>query len=103
MPRRFRAPLSDAVCAFDALPSLGITVRFAASDNPADVAPLIDENTCAVFCESVGNPAGNICDIAALAEIAHAGGVPLVVDNTVATPIPVAPDRARRRRRSGIR
>ena len=73
------------------LPSLGITVRFAKSDHPADVEPLIDENTRAVFCESVGNPAGNICDIAALAEVAHAGGVPLVVDNTVATPILLRP------------
>ena len=73
------------------LPSFGITVRFAKSDHPADVEPLIDENTRAVFCESVGNPAGNICDIAALAEVAHAGGVPLVVDNTVATPILLRP------------
>jgi len=69
------------------LPSFGITVRFAKSDHPADVEPLIDENTRGVFCESVGNPAGNICDIESLAEVAHAGGVPLVVDNTVATPI----------------
>jgi O-acetylhomoserine (thiol)-lyase len=73
------------------LPSLGIAVRFAKSDHPADVEPLIDEKTRAVFCESVGNPAGNICDIAALAEVAHAGGVPLVVDNTVATPILLRP------------
>jgi O-acetylhomoserine (thiol)-lyase len=73
------------------LPSLGITVRFAKSDHPVDVEPLIDENTRAVFCESVGNPAGNICDIEALAEIAHGGGVPLVVDNTVATPILLRP------------
>jgi O-acetylhomoserine (thiol)-lyase len=72
-------------------PSLGIEVKFANSDSPADVEPLIDANTRAVFCESVGNPAGNICDIAALAEVAHAGGVPLVVDNTVATPILLRP------------
>jgi O-acetylhomoserine (thiol)-lyase len=72
-------------------PSLGIEVKFAPSDNPADIEPLIDANTRAVFCESVGNPAGNICDIAALAEVAHAGGVPLVVDNTVATPILLRP------------
>jgi O-acetylhomoserine (thiol)-lyase len=72
-------------------PSLGIAVRFAKSDSPADVEPLIDGDTRAVFCESVGNPAGNICDIAALAETAHAGGVPLVVDNTVATPILLRP------------
>jgi len=73
------------------LPSFGITVKFAKSDSPADIEPLIDANTRAVFCESVGNPAGNICDIAALAEVAHAGGVPLVVDNTVATPILLRP------------
>src|SRR5579862_7791782 len=45
------------------LPSFGVKVRFAASDRPADIEQLIDEDTCAVFCESVGNPAGNICDI----------------------------------------
>jgi O-acetylhomoserine (thiol)-lyase len=73
------------------LPSLGITVRFAGSDRPHDIAPLIDHDTRAVFCESVGNPAGNICDIAALAEIAHGSGVPLIVDNTVATPILLRP------------
>jgi O-acetylhomoserine (thiol)-lyase len=73
------------------LPSLGIQVKFAKSDSPADIEPLIDRNTRAVFCESVGNPAGNVCDIAALAEVAHAGGVPLVVDNTVATPILLRP------------
>jgi O-acetylhomoserine (thiol)-lyase len=73
------------------LPSFGIDVRFAASDHPADIEALIDADTRAVFCESVGNPAGNICDIEALAEVAHAGGVPLVVDNTVATPILLRP------------
>jgi O-acetylhomoserine (thiol)-lyase len=73
------------------LPSFGIEVRFAKSDHPADVQPLIDDATRGVFCESVGNPAGNICDIEALAEVAHAGGVPLVVDNTVATPILLRP------------
>jgi O-acetylhomoserine (thiol)-lyase len=73
------------------LPSLGITVRFAKSDRPVDIEPLIDEDTRAVFCESVGNPAGNICDIEALAEVAHARGVPLIVDNTVATPILLRP------------
>jgi O-acetylhomoserine (thiol)-lyase len=73
------------------LPSLGVQVRFAPSDDPADLAPLIDENTRAVFCESVGNPAGNICDIEALAKTAHACGVPLIVDNTVATPILLRP------------
>ena len=73
------------------LPRLGITARFAASDHPDDVAALIDDATCAVFCESVGNPAGNVCDVAALAAAAHAHGVPLVVDNTVATPILLQP------------
>ena len=73
------------------LPNQGITVRFAASDSPADVARLIDGETRAVYCESVGNPAGNIADIAGLADVAHAHGVPLLVDNTVATPILLRP------------
>jgi len=73
------------------LPGFGINVRFAKSDHPADIDELIDHETRAVFCESVGNPAGNICDIEALAEVAHAHGVPLVVDNTVATPILLRP------------
>ncbi len=72
----------------------GITARFAASDSAADIEKLIDGETRAVFCESIGNPAGNICDIAALAAVAHRHGVPLVVDNTVATPILLRPDRA---------
>ena len=65
----------------------GVEARFAASDLPQDIEACIDETTVAVFCESVGNPAGNIADIEALARIAHAHGVPLIVDNTVATPI----------------
>jgi O-acetylhomoserine (thiol)-lyase len=73
------------------LPKQGVTTRFAASDRAEDVARLIDGNTCAVYCESVGNPAGNIADIAALARVAHAAGVPLIVDNTVATPILLRP------------
>jgi O-acetylhomoserine (thiol)-lyase len=72
-------------------PSLGIEVRFAQSDSPDAVAGLINENTRGVFCESVGNPAGNICDIEALAEVAHKHGVPLIVDNTVATPVLLRP------------
>jgi hypothetical protein len=52
---------------------------------------LIDDSTRAVFCESVGNPAGNICDIEALAGFAHKHGIPLIVDNTVATPILLRP------------
>jgi O-acetylhomoserine (thiol)-lyase len=73
------------------LPKLGISVRFAESDDPADVQKLIDDNTCGVYCESVGNPAGNITDIGGLADVAHKHGVPLVVDNTVATPILTRP------------
>jgi O-acetylhomoserine (thiol)-lyase len=69
------------------LPSQGVTVRFAESDQPAAIEKLIDDRTRAVFCESVGNPAGNICDLEALARVAHQHGVPLIVDNTVATPI----------------
>lgn len=71
------------------LPSQGVTVRFA--DSPDAVANSIDENTRAVYCETVANPAGNICDIEAMAEVAHKSGVPLVVDNTVATPILLKP------------
>jgi O-acetylhomoserine (thiol)-lyase len=73
------------------LPGQGVTVRFAESDHPDAIAKLIDDKTRAVFCESVGNPAGNICDIEALAAMAHAHGVPLIVDNTVASPILLKP------------
>ena len=73
------------------LPSQGVTVRFAESDHPRAVEKLIDEKTRAIFCESVGNPAGNICDIEELARTAHKHGVPLIVDNTVATPILLRP------------
>ena len=73
------------------LPSQGVTVRFAASDRPDDIEKLMDEQTRAVFCETVGNPAGNVCDIEALALVAHQHGVPLIVDNTVATPILLCP------------
>ena len=69
----------------------GIEGRFAASDSAADIEALIDEDTRAVFCESVGNPAGNVCDIEAIAAAAHRHGVPLIVDNTVATPILLRP------------
>jgi O-acetylhomoserine (thiol)-lyase len=73
------------------LPTQGITVRFAESDHASAIERLIDDNTRAVFCESVGNPAGNICDIEMLARVAHRHGVPLIVDNTVATPILLRP------------
>jgi O-acetylhomoserine (thiol)-lyase len=73
------------------LPNQGVTVRFAESDQAGAIEKLIDENTRGVFCESVGNPAGNICDIEALAGVAHRHGVPLVVDNTVPTPVLLRP------------
>jgi O-acetylhomoserine (thiol)-lyase len=73
------------------LPSQGITTRFAQSDKPEAIEKLIDANTRAIFCESVGNPAGNVCDIEAFAKIAERHGIPLVVDNTVATPILLRP------------
>ncbi|UJQ94686.1 O-acetylhomoserine aminocarboxypropyltransferase/cysteine synthase family protein [Mariluticola halotolerans] len=67
-------------------PRQGIEVRLAQSHDFDAIDKLIDENTKAVFCESIGNPAGNVVDIEKLAEIAHKHGVPLIVDNTVATP-----------------
>src|ERR1700744_3844949 len=73
------------------LPRQGITTRFAESDQADSVEKLIDENTRALFAETIGNPAGNVCDIEALAKVAHRNGVPLVVDNTVATPILLKP------------
>ena len=68
-------------------PRQGIETRFANADDFDTVAALIDDNTKALFCESIGNPAGNIVDIERWATIAHAAGVPLIVDNTVATPL----------------
>ncbi|MCB1644846.1 MAG: O-acetylhomoserine aminocarboxypropyltransferase/cysteine synthase [Pseudomonadales bacterium] len=73
------------------LPKQGVQVKFAASDKAADIEAQIDENTRAVYCESIGNPAGNVVDIEALAAVAHAHGVPLIVDNTVATPMIIKP------------
>jgi O-acetylhomoserine (thiol)-lyase len=73
------------------LPRIGVTVRFADSDRKEDIARLIDDATIAVYCESVGNPAGNVADLAGLADVAHRAGVPLMVDNTVASPILVQP------------
>ena len=69
------------------LPRQGLEVRFAPHDDIAALEKLIDSKTKAVFCESIGNPAGNIVDIQALADAAHRHGVPLIVDNTVATPV----------------
>src|SRR5436305_790406 len=72
-------------------PRMGVTVRFAAGDRAGDIEGLIDDDTRAVYCESVGNPAGNVCDLEALALAAHTHGVPLIVDNTVPTPILLRP------------
>ncbi len=68
------------------LPKQGIDVRFVSADDFDGFEKSIDDNTRAIFCESIGNPAGNIVDIKRIAEIAHKKGVPLIVDNTVATP-----------------
>ncbi|MEO6351975.1 MAG: aminotransferase class I/II-fold pyridoxal phosphate-dependent enzyme [Burkholderiaceae bacterium] len=68
------------------LPQMGIEVRFADARQPETFAALIDARTKAIFCESVGNPLGNVTDFAKLAEIAHAHGIPLIVDNTVPSP-----------------
>jgi O-acetylhomoserine (thiol)-lyase len=73
------------------LPRQGIDVRFAADDSVAAMEALIDEKTTAVYCESIGNPAGNIVDLEGLAKMARANGVPLIVDNTVATPALIKP------------
>lgn len=67
-------------------PQIGITARFADYRDPASFEPLIDDRTKAIFCESVGNPLGNVTDFEKLAEIAHRHGIPLIVDNTVPTP-----------------
>jgi len=68
------------------LPQYGIGVRFGDHRDPGSFEKLIDGNTRAIFCESVGNPAGNVTDFEVLAEIAHRHGIPLIVDNTVPTP-----------------
>ncbi|RYY01938.1 MAG: aminotransferase class I/II-fold pyridoxal phosphate-dependent enzyme [Gammaproteobacteria bacterium] len=72
-------------------PQFGITTRFADHRDPSSFEPLIDERTKAIFVESLGNPQGNVTDIATLAEIAHRHGIPLIVDNTVATPYLLRP------------
>jgi O-acetylhomoserine (thiol)-lyase len=69
------------------LPQYGIEVRFADADDPGAVARLADENTKLVFGETIGNPKLNVLDVPAWADAAHAAGLPLIVDNTVATPI----------------
>jgi O-acetylhomoserine (thiol)-lyase len=73
------------------LPKLGIEVRFAEDDHPDNLEKLIDDRTAAVFCESIGNPAGNIADLEAISDLAHRHGVPVIVDNTVATPVLTKP------------
>jgi O-acetylhomoserine (thiol)-lyase len=72
-------------------PKQGIECRFAADDSAAAVEAMIDENTKAVFCESIGNPSGNVVDLEALATVAHKHGVPLIVDNTVPSPVITKP------------
>ncbi|MDJ0654028.1 MAG: O-acetylhomoserine aminocarboxypropyltransferase/cysteine synthase [Xanthomonadales bacterium] len=73
------------------LPKQGIEVRFAEDDSPASLEKLIDGKTKAVFFESIGNPAGNIVDVAAVAAMARSHGVATIVDNTVATPVLLKP------------
>ena len=73
------------------LPSLGIEGRFAKDDEADSIKALIDDRTSAVFLETIGNPAGNVVDLEAVAEVAHAAGVPLIADNTVATPLMLKP------------
>jgi len=72
-------------------PQQGIEVRFADARDPASFGPLIDAKTKAIFIESIGNPLGNVTDIHALADVAHAHGVPLIVDNTVPSPYLLRP------------
>ena len=72
-------------------PQMGIEVRFADYRDPASFAALIDERTKAIYCESVGNPLGNVTDVPALAEIARRHGIPLIVDNTVPSPYLLRP------------
>ncbi|MPV85321.1 O-acetylhomoserine aminocarboxypropyltransferase/cysteine synthase family protein [Ostreibacterium oceani] len=72
-------------------PQFGIEARFADADQPHTFADLIDDKTKCIFVESIGNPLGNIVDIAAIADIAHQHGIPLIVDNTVATPYLLRP------------
>lgn len=73
------------------LPKLGIDVRFAKDDRAASMEPLIDDKTVAVYCETLGNPAGNIPDLEAIARMAHHHGIPVIVDNTVPTPVLMKP------------
>ena len=73
------------------LPTLGIEARFAPGDPVVSMEPLIDEHTAAIFFETVGNPAGNVADVAALTGLAHRHGVPVIADNTIPTPLMLKP------------
>jgi len=73
------------------LPDEGVEVRFGADDRAESLEPLIDDRTRAVFCESVGNPAGNVVDLQSVTDMAHSHGVPVIVDNTVPTPMMLKP------------
>ncbi len=84
------------------LPEEGVEVRFAVDDKPQSLEARIDNRTAAVFCESIGNPAGNIVDLPAVCDMAHSQGVPVIVDNTVATPDPPEAFRTRGRRRGPL-
>jgi O-acetylhomoserine (thiol)-lyase len=73
------------------LPNLGIEVRFAKDDSVASLEKLVDAKTAAVFCETIGNPAGNIPDLEGITAMAHKHGVPVIADNTVPTPVLLKP------------
>ena len=95
------APASTAArttCSSGRCPKLGITTRFVDGSNPASFAPAIDANTKAIYLETIGNPRLDVPDIAAIADVAHAHGIPLV-DRQHVRAAPVPPDRARRRHR----
>ena len=73
------------------MPAMGVEVRFAKDDSAESLEALIDGKTAAVFCETIGNPAGNIPDLEAITAMAHKHGVPVIVDNTVPTPVLMKP------------
>jgi O-acetylhomoserine (thiol)-lyase len=73
------------------LPGLGVQCRFSESAAPSAIAALIDDNTAAVFCETICNPSGQVCDLRAIADVAHEQGVAFIVDNTIATPMLLRP------------
>ena len=73
------------------LPGQGVEVRFACNDDVEAIERKIDDKTSGIFCEGIGNPAGNICDIEKVSQIAHKHGLPLIIDNTVASPMLMRP------------